>query len=108
MIKKKLKIDKDNEKLYAFLSCFFTIVGFVIAFVLWKNNKYVMHYAKHGLVLFIGQIVIVVLSPFFLFFVYVLWILWIILWVITWINSFSGEFKKTFLVSDLADKIVIR
>ncbi len=108
MIEKKNKISKDNEKLYAFLSCFFTIVGFVVAFILWKDNKYIMYYAKHGLVLFVGQIIIAVISPFFLFFVYVLWILWIILWIITWMNSFSGKIKKTFLVSDLADKIVIK
>ncbi|MEK6914659.1 MAG: hypothetical protein AABW83_03335 [Nanoarchaeota archaeon] len=106
MIKKR--VNKNNKELYAFLSCFFTIVGFIVAFVLWKNDKYIMYYAKHGLILFIGQVIIVVLSPFLFFLSYVLWIFWVVLWVITWINSFSGEIKNTFLISDLADKIIFK
>ena len=106
MIMRK-RVDKDNRKIYAFISCFFTIIGFILAFVLWKNDKYVMYYAKHGLILFIGQVLIMILSPFLFFLSKILWVFWIILWVISWINSFSGEIKNTFLISDLADKIVI-
>jgi len=110
MTKKKSKdagVDKDNRKLYAFLASFFTIIGFIVALILWKNDKYVMYYAKQGLILFIAQVVVVVLSPFLFFVSGILWILWIILWIVTWMNSFSGKMKKTFIISDLADKIVI-
>ena len=66
MVKKTKRID-DDRKLYAFISSFFTIVGFIIALILWRKDKYIMHYAKHGLVLFIAQVVIVVLGPFLYF-----------------------------------------
>jgi len=106
MVKKTKRID-DDRKLYAFISSFFTIVGFIIALILWRKDKYIMHYAKHGLVLFIAQVVIVVLGPFLYFLSSVLWVLWVILWIVSWMNSFSGKMKKTFLIGDLADKIVI-
>ena len=106
MVKKTKRID-DDRKLYAFISSFFTIVGFIIALILWRKDKYIMHYDKHGLVLFIAQVVIVVLGPFLYFLRSVLWVLWVILWIVSWMNSFSGKMKKTFLIGDLADKIVI-
>ena len=106
MVKKTKRID-DDRKLYAFIYSFFTIVGFIIALILWRKDKYIMHYAKHGLVLFIAQVVIVVLGPFLYFLSSVLWVLWVILWIVSWMNSFSGKMKKTFLIGDLADKIVI-
>lgn len=100
-------VSNDNKKLYAFLASFFTIIGFIVALILWRNDKYIMYYAKHGLVLFLAQVVIAVLSPFLFFLSGILWVLWIILWIVTWINSFSGHRKKTFLISDLAEKIVL-
>ena len=107
MVKKTKRIGDEDRKLYAFISSFFTIVGFIIALILWRKDKYIMHYAKHGLVLFIAQVVIVVLGPFLYFLSSVLWVLWVILWIVSWMNSFSGKMKKTFLIGDLADKIVI-
>jgi len=100
----KNKIDKNNQKLFAFLASFFTIIGFIIALILWKDDKYVMFYAKQGLVLFIAQIIIMVLYPL-LFLVWVLWVLWFILWIITWINALSGQMKDTFIIGDIAEKI---
>ena len=107
MAKKTKRIGDDDKKLYAFISSFFTIVGFIIALILWRKDKYIMHYAKHGLVLFIAQAVIIVLGPFLYFLSSVLWVLWVILWIVSWMNSFSGKMKKTFLIGDLADKIVL-
>ena len=107
MVKKTKRIGDDDRKLYAFISSFFTIVGFIIALILWRKDKYIMHYAKHGLVLFIAQAVIIVLGPFLYFLSSVLWVLWVILWIVSWMNSFSGKIKKTFLIGDLADKIIL-
>jgi|TARA_B100001079_G_scaffold243962_1_gene230915 uncharacterized membrane protein len=107
MAKKTKRIGDDDKKLYAFISSFFTIVGFIIALILWRKDKYIMHYAKHGLVLFIAQAVIIVLGPFLYFLSSVLWVLWVILWIVSWMNSFSGKIKKTFLIGDLADKIIL-
>jgi len=98
----------DDKKLFAFLATFFTIVGFIIALVAKREDKYVMFYAKHGLVLFIGSIAIGIVAwipivgwitgP-------ILWIFLVVLWVIAWINALSGKQKRTFIISDLADKI---
>lgn len=115
MAKKRLKKKaeslkkQDDKKLFAFLASFFTIVGFIIALVLKKEDKYVMFYAKQGLILFIGQIIISVFYSIQIIGKFILGpillILWAILWTITWINALSGEQKKTFLVGDLAEKI---
>lgn len=67
-----------------------------------------MFYAKQGLVLFTGQVIIGLLSkiPIIGWFILpLLWILWIILWIIAWINALSGQQKKTFIIGDLAEKI---
>ena len=113
MAKKKGKgknhasVSKDDKRLYAFLSSFFLIIGFIVAWILWSKDRYVMHYAKQGLVLFIGMVLISILSPFLFFLSGILWVLGVILWIVTWVNSFSGKMKKTFIISDLADKIVL-
>ena len=99
--------DKDEKILFAFLATFFTVIGFLIALVLKRNDKYVMFYAKQGLVLFIGQLLIAALSPILFLMSPILWVFWIILWVIAWINALSGEKKNTFLIGDLAEKIKI-
>ena len=100
---------QNNTKLKAFVASFFTIVGFLLAIILWKNEEYIMYYAKHGLVLFIGQIIIALLHSFpfgiLTMFITLLWIFWVILWVLTWVNALSGQKKKTFIVTDLAEKI---
>ena len=102
---------QDDKKLFAFLAAFFTIVGFIIALVLKKEDKYVMFYAKQGLVIFIGWLIVwaVGIIPIIGKFVLgpILLILLLILWVITWINALSGEQKKTFIIGDLAEKIKV-
>lgn len=96
---------KNNDKIiFAWLAVFFTIIGFVIAMILKRDDKYVMFYAKQGLVLFIAFIVASIISwiPIigWLFSIFVF-----ILWAMTWINALSGEEKNTWLIGDLAEKI---
>ena len=113
MAKKRMKIEKqknlskDNQRLYAFLASFFTIIGFILAIILWKKDKYIMFYAKQGLILFLVQIIIVILTPLMYFLTPLLWIFFIILWAITWINALSGKIKRTFIIGEIADKIKI-
>lgn len=111
-LKKKVVVKRDadsDSKLYAFLAVFFTIIGFLIAFVLKKDNKYVMFYAKHGLILFIGQVLVGVVGAFSIvgwFFIGpVLWTVLIVLWVVAWLNALSGKQKETFIITELAEKI---
>jgi uncharacterized membrane protein len=99
----------EDQKTFAFLGTFFTIIGFLIALVIRKNNKYVMYYAKHGLILFIGQVLIWAVGKIqvinFGFLDTILWIAWIILWIFCWVYSLSGEQKKIFLITELSEKI---
>lgn len=101
--------EQDNKKLFAFLAAFFTIMGFIISLILKREDKYVMFYAKQGLVLFIGYVIVAVLHslPVIGWFILgpVLWVLWAILWIITWINALSGQQKNTFIIGELAEKI---
>lgn len=107
MAKKSSK--NDDRKVFAWLATFLTIIGFVIALITKKNDDYVMFYAKQGLVLFIGQIIISILPALFFFRFYaikeILWIFWVILWIISWVNALSGEKRNTWLVADLAKLI---
>ena len=96
---------KDDKIIFAWLATFFTIIGFLIAIILKRDDKYVMFYAKQGLILFIGQIIIWLLSGIFGKLIILFWIFLAILWAMAWINSLSGEQKNTWLIGDLAEKI---
>jgi uncharacterized membrane protein len=115
MVEKKEKLTKkgkeDDRIFFAFIASLLTIIGFIIAILLRKNDKYVMFYAKHGLILFIGQVIISLISALLgsdlRFFTILLWIFWVILWVMTWINALSGKEKETIIVSELTNKLKI-
>ena len=95
----------DDKIIFAWLASFFTLIGFIIAIIMKRDNKYVMFYAKQGLILFLGQIIIGLVSGVFLWLTSLIWIFWLILWVMTWINALSGEKKDTLLIGKLANKI---
>ena len=98
--------EKDNDKIiFAWLAVFFTIIGFLIAILLKKENKYVMFYAKQGLILFIGQLIIWLLSGILGKLIILFWIFLAIIWIMAWINALSGEQRNTWLIGDLAEKI---
>lgn len=103
---KKKKSERDERIVFAWLAVFFTIVGFVVALILKRDDKYIIYYAKQGLVLFVGFAVagflkfLPVIGNLFLLFV-------VILWVIAWINALSGKRRRTWIVQDLAEKIKI-
>ena len=97
----------DDKIIFAWIASFFTIIGFLIALLTKKDDNYVMFYAKQGLVLFIGQIIILICSGIFSWMTKILWIFWAILWIISWINALSGEKRNSFVVGDLAEKIKI-
>ena len=101
---KKEANKKGDRKVFAFIAAFFTIIGFLIAIILKKDDKYVMYYAKHGLILFIAW-AIVALVGWIPFIGWLYGIFIFILWIITWINALSGQEKRTFIISDLADKL---
>lgn len=114
MVKKDNKKEpkQDDSKLFAFLAVLLSVVGFIIAYSMKKDNKYVMFYAKQSIVLFIGWIVLWIVGmvlgfiPFLGIMVH--WILslgLLVLWVMGLIYSLSGEMKHIPLVGDFAKRI---
>jgi uncharacterized membrane protein len=106
--------EKDDRKLFAFLAVFLTVIGFIIALAVKKDDKYVMFYARQGLVLFFAWIVLQIAG-------YVLWAIplfgpvimavaymgTLILWIFGMINSLSGEMRELYIISPLGNKIKI-
>ena len=110
MQKKVAKVEKkeDDGKLFAFLAVLLSILGFIIALLAKKDNKYVMFYAKQSLVLFIAFIIAgaVMIVPIVGWIVgFVVYIITIILWIIALIYSLSGEMKETPIIGKYAEKI---
>ena len=107
-IKKEKK--EDDSKLFAFLATFLSIIGFIIALIAKKDDKYVMHYAKQSLVIFIVFIIAIIGGwlPFIGVVVkLIINIIGAILWIISWIYALSGEFKKVPLIGDYAEGVKV-
>lgn len=94
---------------------FFAIISYIsflciISLILKKDNKFALYHAKHGLVLFVLEVVSFILSV-----IPVLgWILRVLgvalftllsLWGI--LHALHGNFNRIPIISDIADKIVI-
>jgi uncharacterized membrane protein len=108
MVEKK----KDDSKMYAFIATFFSIVGFVIALFVWKDDKYVMYYAKHSLVIFVIAVLAGIINSGLVFIPVLGWLIGLalnvlvfILWLVSWVHALSGEMKDIHVVTDFAKKI---
>jgi uncharacterized membrane protein len=104
MVKKRMiKKSSEDSKLHAFLTVLLSILGFILALLLWKNDAYVKYYAKHSLILFIGFIIASVVGWIPVVGA-LIWIFIIVMWVITWLYALQGK-KDVWLVSELAEKL---
>lgn len=99
----------DDSVRYAFLAAILSIIGFIIAILVKKDDKYVMYYAKQSLVIFIVGAVggalgaLLSLLPIIGAIInFGIFIVVFIAWLLSWINALSGEEKEIFIVSDLA------
>lgn len=112
MAKKESK--NDDSKLFAFLAILLSIVGFIIAIVAKKDNKYVMFYARQSLVLFIMAVIVKVADIALIWIPILGWLIIIVLnalliglWIVGLIYSLSGEMKNVPIVGDYAKRIDI-
>ncbi len=110
MAKRKTKKISQESKTRAFLATFLSVVGFLIAIILWRKDKYVMFHAKQSLSVFLISIIfnlvgtVLILLPFFGYFLnFILSIGVMLIWFLSWINALNAEKKRIPLVSDLAD-----
>ncbi|MDD5192845.1 MAG: hypothetical protein PHH54_02510 [Candidatus Nanoarchaeia archaeon] len=92
---------KDDKKLFAFLAAFLSIIGFVIALIAKRNDKYVMFYAKQSLVVFIVGAILGVISWILIWIPVMGWIIKLavniiilVLWVLSWVYALSGKEKE--------------
>ena len=107
-----LKKEQEDKKLFAFLATFLSIIGFVIALIAKRKDKYVMYYAKQSLVIFIIGVVAGILGNLIdwipiigMIIKFALGVLVFIVWLLSWIYALSGEQKEIPIVSDWAEKI---
>lgn len=101
-------MSKSDSKIWAFLAVLLTVIGFILALLLKKDDRYVMYYGKQGLVLFIGFIIAwgVGIVPIIGDLVSkILQVVVIILWIIAMVFSLSGKLKPTPLIGELGEKI---
>lgn len=104
---------KEQEKLLlAFLTTFLSIVGFILAMLFWKKDKYVMFYAKQCLVVFLFGIIAGVVGEV-LFFLpamgmlihFALNALAFLAWLLSWVYALSGKMQGVPLLGKWADSI---
>lgn len=68
--------DKGDDKiLFAFLATFLSIIGFIIALIAKKDDKYVMFYAKQSLIVFIFAIAVSIIQALLAFIPILGWII---------------------------------
>ena len=104
------KSKTDDSKIFALLGVLLTLIGFLIAILAKKNDKYVMFYGKQGLVLFLAWVIAwaVMMIPFVGWIVgWILYVCIVILWIIGIIYSLSGEMKPIPVIGQFAEKIKV-
>ena len=108
MPKRNQKNKKEDSRVFALLAVLLTIIGFIIALLAKREDKYVMFYAKQSLILFISWIIsgAVMMVPIIGWFAGpILYVITLVLWIIAIFNSLSGKEKETPLIGQYARKI---
>ena len=117
MATKKRKIkdpeDSGDSKLFAFLAVLLSVLGFIIALLVKKDDKYVMFYAKQSLILFLAGIAVKILTFLMaitivgLIAVPILWVIYAVLVIIALVYSISGKEKEVPIIGKYARIIKI-
>ena len=105
---KKKQNKNDDAKLFAFLATFLSIIGFIIALLVKRDDKYVMYYAKQSLIIFIVYVgaAVVVIIPFIgRVASAVVYVFSFVFWIISWIYALSEKKKDVPIVGKYAKKI---
>jgi len=107
--KEKSNEDVNNSKLFAFLAVLLSIIGFIIALITKRDDKYVMFYAKQSLVLFIACVIVWAIQGITdwipvlgMLIKIVLNVIIVFLWIFQIIYSLSGEEKETPIIGEYA------
>lgn len=111
MAKDNSSSKNDDRKLFAFLATFLSIIGFIIAIAIKKDDQYVMHYAKQSLVVFIVAVIGAVINSILMWIPFLGWaiaalinLFVLILWIFSWIYALSDEEKEVPIVGHFGEK----
>ena len=111
MPKKKIKKVNQNTG-RAFVTTFFSIVGFILAILAWRKDRYVMHYAAQSLIVFIIAVIGGVIRSIFDLVPVVGVVISVainlaifVLWLLSWINALSGKKKEVPVVGEYGRKV---
>lgn len=113
MPKKRVRQSKKDDKiLFAFLATFLSIIGFIIALIAKRDDKYVMFYAKQSLVVFIAGAALGIIAKIFLILPIIGAIINVaaritifVFWLLSWIYALGGNEKKVPLIGKYAKNI---
>ena len=102
----------DDKILFAFLAAFLSIIGFIIALIAKRDDKYVMFYAKQSLIVFIVAVILGIAVKILIFIPIIGVIINIaatiiitILWLLSWVYALSGKEKQVPVVGGYAKSI---
>jgi uncharacterized membrane protein len=111
MVKKQVSKKNDDRNLFAFLATFLSIIGFIIALAVKKDDQYVMFYAKQSLVVFITAVIGAIINSILVWIPILGWIIMfainlfvLVLWIFSWIYALSGKEKEVPIVGCYAKK----
>ena len=104
---------KEGSRLWAFLAYLLNILfiplGFVLVYLIKKDDRFAMYHAKQSLVLWIAGVIVSVGSmiPVLGWFIIapVGSILLLIVWIVGMVNALSGKEKPLWLIGKFADKL---
>ena len=102
--------DASEGKLWAFLAYLLGIIGFLLVFLLKKDNTFAMYHAKQSLILFIVGVIVSVVGgmiPIIGWFIVlpIGTLLVFILGIIGIINALTGKMKPLPVIGQYADKL---
>lgn len=96
----------------AFITTFFSIIGFIVYLLAWRKDKYAKYYAKQSLGVFIFAVVASIASsvlswiPILGVIISIgLNILVVLAWVLSWAHALSGKQKEIPVIGEYAKKI---
>jgi uncharacterized membrane protein len=111
-MKKSAQSNQDDKKLFAWLATFLSLIGFIIALIARRNDKYVMYYTKQSIVIFILGAILGFIQPIVEIIPFIgklvnaaMGILIFVVWIFSWVHALSGKEKEIPIISDWAKKI---
>jgi len=106
------KLNKNDRILFAFLATFLSIIGFIIAILSKRQDKYVMFYARQSLIIFIISVILGIsgkaleILPIVGTLINVaIGLLVFLMWIVSWLYALTGEEREIPIVSEFAEKI---